>query len=96
MIIVTPEMKAAAWQFGHHKQVLMDLTFGFFSAQALLLILMALDDNGKGIPIAFILFTARDTDKATHADYNTTLLTGLLGIYKAKMGMNDLGESFNF
>src|SRR5271168_4200805 len=70
----TPEMKHDAWRFGHKKQVLMDLNFGFCSARALLVILMAISDSGKGIPICFIIiFTARESAKATHADYDTAL-----------------------
>lgn len=58
IIISTPEMQEKAWQFGHGKQMLMDLTFGFCSGRLLLCILMAINDRNKGIPIAFILFTA--------------------------------------
>ena len=96
IIIVMPEMKEAAWKYAHKKQVLMDLTFGFCSARSLLLILLAFGDNGEGIPIAFIIFTARDSAKAVHADYNTAVLTRLLGIYKDTMGLNSLGESLIF
>jgi hypothetical protein len=94
IILSTPEMRDAAWKYGHKKQALMDLTFGVCSACALLVILMALDENGTGIPICFIMFTARETAKATHADYDTALLDRLLCIFKAKMGKNNLGEDF--
>ncbi|KAF8868336.1 hypothetical protein CPB84DRAFT_1756437 [Gymnopilus junonius] len=95
IILSTPEMREAAWKYGHKKQVLMDLTFGVCSARALLLILMAIDENGTGIPICFIMFTARDSVKATHADYNKNLLDRLLGLFKQKMGLNALGEEFD-
>ena len=88
------EMRTAAWKYAHQKQVLMDLTFGVCSARALLVILMALDKTGKGIPICFILFTAWESAQATHADYNSALLTWLLGLFKHGMGQNDLGEPF--
>ncbi|KAF9552532.1 hypothetical protein CPC08DRAFT_646787 [Agrocybe pediades] len=94
IILSTPQMQAAAWKYGHKKQVLMDLTFGFCSARALLCILLALDGNGSGIPICFILFTARKSAKATHADYNTALLERLLRSFKEKMGTNPDGEAF--
>ncbi|KAF8907632.1 hypothetical protein CPB84DRAFT_1813487 [Gymnopilus junonius] len=95
IILSMPEMREAAWKYGHKKQVLMDLTFGVCSARALLLILMAIDENGTGIPICFIMFTARDSVKATHADYNKNLLDRLLGLFKQKMGLNALGEEFD-
>src|SRR6266576_1522600 len=55
IILSTPKMQAAAWKYGHRQQVLMDLTFGVCSARALLVILMAIDDSGSGIPICFML-----------------------------------------
>ncbi|KAH6902654.1 hypothetical protein BKA70DRAFT_1228940 [Coprinopsis sp. MPI-PUGE-AT-0042] len=85
-IICTPEMKKAAWEHGHKWQVLMDLTFGFCSTPALLLILMAVDkETGRGLPIGFILFTPKEKAKAVHADYNTEILTRLLRLYKERL-----------
>ncbi|KAF6743082.1 hypothetical protein DFP72DRAFT_1080829 [Ephemerocybe angulata] len=95
IIISTPEMKESAWKYGHNQQVLMDLTFGFSSARALLVILLVLNSENTGIPICFIIFTARDTAKATHADYDTQILTDLLERFKKSMGTNNLGEAFN-
>jgi hypothetical protein len=42
-------MQAAAWQFGHNKLVIMDLTFNVCSARVLLAILMVIDDENHGI-----------------------------------------------
>jgi len=95
IVISTPEQQAMAWRYGHNKQVLMDLMFGFCSGCALLCILMAIDDRNKGIPIAFIVFTARKNTKATHADYNTKLLDDLLSKFKTGLGTNEAGEPFN-
>jgi hypothetical protein len=50
-----------------------DITFGFSSTQANLMILMTIDDHYKGIPIAYIIFTACTDAKAIHADYDTAL-----------------------
>lgn len=95
IILSTPEMQAAAWKYGHRQQVLMDLTFGICSARALLVILMVIDDSGSGIPICFMLFTARESAKAAHADYDTAILDRLLQIFKKGMGTNELGEQFD-
>jgi len=86
IILLTMEMCTAAWKYSHQKQVLMDLTFGVCLAHALLVILMALDETGKGILICFILFTAWESAWAMHADYNSVLLTWLLGLFKHRMG----------
>ncbi|TFK60149.1 hypothetical protein BDN72DRAFT_779776, partial [Pluteus cervinus] len=94
LIISTPEQQNAAWKYGHKKQILMDLTFGFSSARTLLAILMAIDENGKGIPIAFMIFTARKEAQATHASYDTQILDRLLQKFRLGMGQNDEGEEF--
>ncbi|TFK20876.1 hypothetical protein FA15DRAFT_564641, partial [Coprinopsis marcescibilis] len=96
LIICSEQMRDALWKFGHKKQVLMDLTFGFCSAPLLLTILMVIDDNGKGIPVAFIVFTARKSAKAAHADYNTALLTRHLQMFKEKIGKSPSGEDLTF
>ncbi|KAF6756530.1 hypothetical protein DFP72DRAFT_1066421 [Ephemerocybe angulata] len=89
----SPE-RAMAWRYGHKKQLLMDLTFGFSSARALLVILMVIDENNKGIPVAQMIFMARKDTKAVHADYNQALLDKILRIFKLKMGRNEAGEEF--
>jgi len=96
IILSTPEMQAATWKFGHKNQVLMDLTFGVCLARALLTILMTLDKNGTGIPICFIMFTAQESAKVTHADYDTALLDRLLGIFKQRLGCNEHGDEIDF
>ena len=57
IILSTPEMQAAAWKFCHKKQVLMDLMFGICSALSLLIILMAIDNTGSGVPICLMPYT---------------------------------------
>ena len=96
LIISTPDQQAAAWRFGHKNLVLTDLTFGFCSARALLSILMVLDSKGRGLPIAFIIFTARKHARAVHADYNTKVLTRLYGLFKTRLGKNSNGEEIQF
>ncbi|KAJ7149105.1 hypothetical protein C8R46DRAFT_916478, partial [Mycena filopes] len=95
IILMTPEQKLLAWTFGHRRQMLMDLTFGVCNGRALLAILMVLDDENKGLPIAFILFTAKKETKAVHADYDKIILEELLKQFKAAMGTNDAGEEFD-
>lgn len=89
-------MQDAVWRFVHQKQVLMDLTFKFCSAPALLMILMAFNESGKGIPVTLFVFTARETAKAAHADYNKPLIRRLLEIFKDKIGINESGERLTF
>ncbi|KAJ7838337.1 hypothetical protein B0H13DRAFT_1650852, partial [Mycena leptocephala] len=95
IILMTPEQKLLAWKFGHRKQMLMDLTFGFCSGRALLAIMMVLDDQNKGLLVAFLMFTAKKQTKAVHADYDKVLLTEQLELWKEGMGRNEAGEEFD-
>ncbi|KAJ7432705.1 hypothetical protein B0H11DRAFT_2378902 [Mycena galericulata] len=94
LILTTPEQRLLAWRYGHKKQVLMDLTFGICSGRLLLVIFMAIDEDNHGVPITRILFSARKSAKAVHADYNGKLLDGILADWKTGMGTNDAGEQF--
>ncbi|KAK4694221.1 hypothetical protein P7C70_g8773, partial [Phenoliferia sp. Uapishka_3] len=55
LTIQTEEMKASAWKFGHQRQIIMDGTFGVCSSKLLVFITMAIDDEGHGVPLAFML-----------------------------------------
>jgi hypothetical protein len=94
IIISTPQQQILAWRYGHKQQVLMDLTFGFCSGRALLAILMVIDENNKGIPVAQLIFTAKKETKAVHADYDKKLLDEQLGLWKKGMGKNQAGDEF--
>ncbi|KAJ7938246.1 hypothetical protein B0H13DRAFT_1550355, partial [Mycena leptocephala] len=94
LIISTPEQQLLAWKFGHKRLMLMDLTFGFCNGRALLALLMVIDDQGKGLPVAEILFAAKKQAKAVHTDYDKVILDKLLGLWKTGMGENEKGEEF--
>ncbi|KAF9469145.1 hypothetical protein BDZ94DRAFT_1303652 [Collybia nuda] len=96
LVIATPEMQEAAWKYGHKGHVLTELTFGFSSARANLLILMALDDNHKGVPIGLIIFTAKPGTKAIYADYDTKLIHFLLEKWRQGLGKNESGSDFRY
>lgn len=38
------------------KQIIMDATFGFTSSKILVFIIMAIDDEGHGVPLTFMLY----------------------------------------
>jgi hypothetical protein len=83
--ISTPDMDVAAWAYGHHSQIILDGTFGVCSTRLLLFISMAIDEKGKGVPIAFFLFSAPTGNRATHAGYNTAILQTLLTKWKTHL-----------
>lgn len=92
--IATPDMNDAAWRYGHGSQIIMDGTFGVCNSKILLFILMALDDERKGVPIAFFLFSAPSGNKFTAGGYNTEVLARLLGKWKTSLGQRDAQAFF--
>ncbi|KAL0568041.1 hypothetical protein V5O48_013952 [Marasmius crinis-equi] len=76
--ISTPEMDQAAWKYAHQAQLVLDGTFGVCTVRLLLFIALAIDSEGKGLPIALFLFSAPTGNRATHAGYNTAILEKVL------------------
>ncbi|KAJ8087802.1 hypothetical protein PM082_006646 [Marasmius tenuissimus] len=80
--ISTPEMDRTAWKHAHRSQLVLDGTFGVCTVRLLLFIALAVDSQGKGLPIALFLFSAPTGNRATHAGYNTAILEKLLRAWK--------------
>ncbi|KAI0688087.1 hypothetical protein BC835DRAFT_1285489, partial [Cytidiella melzeri] len=80
--ISTPEMQDAAWEFCHKKQLVLDGMFGLCTSR--LLVWIAL--GWHGLPVAMLLFSAPSVNCATHAVYDTNILTELLSGWKSWLG----------
>jgi hypothetical protein len=76
--ISTKDMDDAAWKYANRSQLVLDGTFGVCTSRLLLFIGLAQDENRKGVPIVFFLFSAPTGNRATHAGYNTEILRELL------------------
>ncbi|KAJ7873629.1 hypothetical protein B0H14DRAFT_3558330 [Mycena olivaceomarginata] len=76
--IANADMNRAAWTYGHQSQILLDGTFGVCDSRLLLFIVMTVDENKKGIPVAFLLFSAPAGNKQSSSGYDTAILTKLL------------------
>jgi len=72
------DMKEAAWKYSHGKQLPLDGTFGICNHWLLLLIGLTINDQWRGVPIVFFLFSAPTGSQAIHAGYDTEILTELL------------------
>jgi hypothetical protein len=83
--IATDDMNEAAWKYGHEKQIILDGTFGICNSRMLLFIVMAIDENRKGIPIAFLMFSAPTGNKQSSAGYDTGILTKLLRKWSSRI-----------
>lgn len=87
--IATQEMDEAAWKYTHSKQLILDGTFGVVSSRMLLWIALGVDEHGKGVPLAFFLFSAPTGSRATHAGYNTAILLKLLTCWRDHLGIRN-------
>ncbi|KAJ7681659.1 hypothetical protein B0H17DRAFT_834772, partial [Mycena rosella] len=80
--VATDEMNAAAWKYGHENQIILDGTFGVCDSRLLLFIVMVIDENRKGVPVAFLMFSAPTGNKQSSSGYNTEILTKLIGAWQ--------------
>ncbi|KAF9030850.1 hypothetical protein BDZ89DRAFT_1112078 [Hymenopellis radicata] len=92
--IATNDMKAMAWKYGHQSQILLDGTFGLCDSKLLLFILMGIDEDGHGVPLAFLFFSAPSGNKHTAAGYDTKILAKLLRLWVASVEQYRNGETF--
>lgn len=80
--IATSDMKQASWRYAHQQQILLDGTFGVCDRRLLLFIVMAVDEQNHGVPLAFLLFSAPSGNRATAAGYDTSILIKMLSAWK--------------
>lgn len=86
LCIQTAEMKVATWEHSHNKQLIIDGTFGICDRRILLFIALGVDKQNRGVPLAFFLFSAPTGNQATHAGYDTFILTDLLNSWTKSLG----------
>ncbi|HEV7738441.1 MAG TPA: hypothetical protein VGO47_13865 [Chlamydiales bacterium] len=91
--IQTDEMRAAAWKYAHNGQLILDGTFGVSDTRLLLFIALGINETGKGVPLTFFLFSAPTGNQATHAGYDSAILTEVLQAWVTAMGFQD-GKPF--
>ncbi|KAF8177083.1 hypothetical protein K438DRAFT_1978732 [Mycena galopus ATCC 62051] len=76
--ITNDDMNRAAWKYGHESQVILNGTFGVCDSRLLLFIVMTVDENQKGVPVTFLLFSAPTGNRQSSSAYDTAILTKLL------------------
>lgn len=90
LCISTREMRDAAWQYCHRKQLVLDGTFGLCSSRLLLWIALGVDTANNGVPVTLFLFSAPTGNRATHAGYDTQILAELLDYWRSWLEENDV------
>ncbi|CAG8563697.1 893_t:CDS:2 [Cetraspora pellucida] len=88
IIICTREQQKYAWKYGHQSLILVDGTFGISKHKLLLFIILILDANNRGIPVAFILFTPPKHNRLTSSRYDSKILERLFTIFRDKISSN--------
>lgn len=85
IIISTPDQQEFAWRYGHGNLILLEGTFGVSKHKLLLFIMIVIDENNKGIPVTFFIFTPPPNNRLTAAGYNSRILERLLTIFRDKI-----------
>ena len=91
--IATPEMQEATWKYAHQSQIILDGTFSICDKKIFLFIIMGLDKNKKGVPLAFLLFSAPSRNWHTAAGYNMEIIVKLIDQWKKSLGTQN-GKEF--
>jgi hypothetical protein len=91
MVMATEEMDQAAFELCHGGQMVIDLTFGLCDRKILIVTAMGIDADGKGVPVAFMLFPAPEGNRLTPAGYDNVILAKRWehGAMLSKLGIKD-------
>ncbi|CAG8464689.1 7923_t:CDS:10, partial [Rhizophagus irregularis] len=84
-ILATKEQRELAWELGHNKILHLYGTFVISNKKILLFVLLVLDEQNKGIPIGYLLFSAAGGTHKASSSYNHTILKELLLYYKHRL-----------
>ncbi|RKO88739.1 hypothetical protein BDK51DRAFT_1876, partial [Blyttiomyces helicus] len=87
--IASPSMLAAAWQYGDGKLILMEGTFGVCLQNILLFVMLLIEENYYGVPIALFLFSAPLRNHQTSSGYDAATLERFLSKWKVPLGEKD-------
>jgi hypothetical protein len=71
MGISTPTQRELAWRYGHRRFIIMDGTFNLCSKTVLCFIVLVVDEDNHGLPVAFLLLTPRNRVSGSSSDYNS-------------------------
>jgi hypothetical protein len=91
-VVITEQMRDAAWRYGHGSQMILDGTFGVSTESILCFILMVVDEDYRGIPVGFLLFSALPHHLAVHGSYDTDIMTTMLREWKRGIERDRPGE----
>ncbi|KAJ7337402.1 hypothetical protein DFH08DRAFT_705376, partial [Mycena albidolilacea] len=83
--VAIDEMKEASWKYGHCSQIIVDGTFGVCDKRLLLFIVMGIDENKHGVPLAFLFFSVPTRNQLSSSGYNTDILAKLLKLWRTSL-----------
>ncbi|KAJ7171460.1 hypothetical protein C8R46DRAFT_1162244 [Mycena filopes] len=73
----------AAWKYGYKSQIVVDGTFGICD-----------NEDKKGVPLAFLIFSAPSGNQLSSSGYDADILTKLLKIWRTSLEQFRGGKSF--
>ncbi|KAJ7939799.1 hypothetical protein B0H13DRAFT_1586918 [Mycena leptocephala] len=89
--VSTDEMKEVSWKYGYRSQIIVDGTFSVCDNRLLLFIVMGIDQNTRGVPLAFLFSTG---NQQSSAGYDTDILAKLLKLWRMSLQKFRGGQSF--
>ncbi|GBC39750.2 hypothetical protein GLOIN_2v1777513 [Rhizophagus irregularis DAOM 181602=DAOM 197198] len=89
LVLATPEQRKLTWKYGYNGIIHFDRTFGFSNKKVLLFVLLVVNQNNKGIPIRYLLFSAASGVQKASSSYNYAILKELLKQYKDKISIEN-------
>ncbi|RIB19246.1 hypothetical protein C2G38_2036221 [Gigaspora rosea] len=95
LVLATQDQISLAWQYGHEKYIILDDSFETGNKKLLLYVIMVVDEQNKGIPVGYLLYSRPNNFYMMEAnDHKYTILKKLLIEYKKRLNVN--GNSHEF
>ncbi|CAG8533602.1 33584_t:CDS:2, partial [Racocetra persica] len=96
LVLATEEQLSLAWQYGHEKCIILDDSFETGNKKLLLYVIMVIDEQNKGIPVGYLLFSKSNSPHAMEENNNEDIILQKLLIEYKKRLNNSNGNSQEF
>ena len=80
--ISTPDQRDVAWKYGNNNVLVMDGTFGVSTKKVLCFIVHVVDENNRGNPCAYFVFSPKTGQEGVAGAYDTEILRMYLQLWR--------------
>ncbi|CAG8443059.1 2702_t:CDS:2 [Cetraspora pellucida] len=85
LVLATDEQLSLAWQYGHEKCIILDDSFETGNKKLLLYVIMVIDEQKKGIPVGYLLFSKSNNPHTMEENNHEDTILKLLIEYKKRL-----------